>query len=849
MSPSPRRVHSPENSAQPFRESSRRWAICTLLLLLVGLTGCGSDPGPEVWVIGLDGADWDQLDPMIAQGLMPNLTALIEGGASGVLWSQKPLISPLLWTTIATGKSPDQHGVTWFMTNNADGTKTPVSSTQRKVRSFWNVASEAGLSCGVVGWWATWPADPIKGFVVSDHVGWHSFGVTGHGQDTAGQTWPPDLIDTVQDMIPDPSAIPTSEVAAMVNLPPSQLVFNSSPAASGDPINHLLQAMATSRGYTDLVLDKLDHDRPDLLALYYEGTDAVTHLFGDYQPPHQPWIAQADYEAYSQVVDEYWIWQDKLVGELLAERGPETTIIVVSDHGFRVGGERRKEDAFNIETADEDHMLDGVVILNGPHIKPGTRLSSSQLYDIMPTVLYALDLPVAKDLKGKVLTEALNDGVLAAAPVRYVATFETSPMVRAESVVQSPEATEGLEKMLRSLGYISGSSKSAAPATHTAPEEVVNMATVLMNQGRFDEAIDLLSKVAEDHPEIIEVRLNLAQALARSGQEDQVQRGEHIFRELLADEPDRLDFREDLATILLHSGRHAEALEILEQGLQQNPKWVTGLADKGMALSGLGRQEEAVQTLREALREDPRHEAANLACGQVLIGMGRTAEGISCLKTAHHMAPDNSSAALKLAGALQSAQDFQGALQVLQLTLDSGGPQADLLAEKGAALLRMGNTPAAIDALQAALRLNPDNTMATGNLGVAYAMSGEMPSAIATFEKVVALEPDMAEGHAQLGALYAQTGRMDRAEQECKMAVELDPGNPDLKMNLGQVYSLQRKTDEARAVYQDVLQSHPKLVPALIQLGKLEEAQGNTTEARRLLDLARKYEASGRSTP
>ena len=840
----------------------------TARLLLIGLIavsaallgGCGSDPGPEVWVIGLDGADWDQLDPMIARGELPHLAALRQGGAAGVLRSEKPLISPVLWTTIATGKSPDQHGVTWFMTDAADGTKTPVSSVQRQVRPLWTVASEAGLRSGVVGWWATWPADPLNGFLVSDYVGWHSFGVTGRRDSDLGLTWPADLVDTVRRLMPDPAAITADRLGQLVDLPAARLV----PAAVADsdadpyanPLSHLRQAMATSRGYTDIVLDRLEHDRPAFLGVYYEGTDAVTHLFGDYQAPQLPWVSDEDYAAYHRVVDEYWKWQDELVGELLARRGPQTTIVVVSDHGFRVGAERRKEDEFSVETADADHMFDGVIIVNGPQVAAGARLQDADIYDVAPTVLYALGLPVAADMPGRVLTAALMPDVVAARPVRSVVTYETSPMVRADDAAREVASGAELEKMLRSLGYISGTAPAgsaatdaAAAATHTAPEEVVNLATVLMHQGRYDEAISKLRGTAAAYPELMEVRLNLAQALARTGETEQIHEGETIYRDLLAAWPDRLEIHEDLTTLLLNAGRNAEALAVFDQGLAQDPRWINGMAGKGLALFRLGRTAAAEQTLRAALGEDPRHGPANLALGQVLLKEGRVAASLPYLRESHLLDPADATAALRLADALQRLKQPAEALVVLQRCLDNAGPSAVVLAEKGAALMRQGQNAAAIAPLRESLALEPSNALALGNLGMALAMGGELPAAVSAFEKVVELAPQMADGHAQLGALYARTGKMSRAEMELQRAVDQDPDNPALRLNLGQVQVMNNQKTAARATYREALRLDPEFVPAMYRLGELEKELGNRAEADRLLRQAKRTEQESRSAP
>ena len=207
----------------------RQFLILSLLVGAFGLiSGCGpQDPGEELWIIGLDGADWDQLDPMIARGELPHLARLKSEGASGILLSDTPMISPILWTSISTGKTPDLHGVTWFMTDAPDGSKIPISSEERKVRTFWNIASEAGLSCGITGWWATWPAEPINGYLVSDAVAWHSFGVTGRGNPEDGKTWPWEMINQVAEIMPDPATISDELMTSLVHLPASELNANT----------------------------------------------------------------------------------------------------------------------------------------------------------------------------------------------------------------------------------------------------------------------------------------------------------------------------------------------------------------------------------------------------------------------------------------------------------------------------------------------------------------------------------------------------------------------------------------------------------------------------------------------
>jgi hypothetical protein len=146
-------------------------AAACLSLLSACLSACG-DAGPgRVIVIGVDGADPEVLDTFMAEGKLPHFATLRRDGAYGHLRSSKPMLSPILWTTIATGRAPADHGIGHFVAvNPKTGEQLPVTSQMRRVRAIWNILSDAGRRVGVVGWWATWPAETVNGFIVSDHT-------------------------------------------------------------------------------------------------------------------------------------------------------------------------------------------------------------------------------------------------------------------------------------------------------------------------------------------------------------------------------------------------------------------------------------------------------------------------------------------------------------------------------------------------------------------------------------------------------------------------------------------------------------------------------------------------------
>jgi len=130
-----------------------------------------STSAPPVIFVGLDGADWELLDRLVADGSMPELARLLREGASGVLETQHPPLSPLVWTSMMTGLSPLDHTILDFTRfNPATGTKEPITSDERREPAVWNMASWAGRRVLSVGLWATYPAEPVNGTLVSDRL-------------------------------------------------------------------------------------------------------------------------------------------------------------------------------------------------------------------------------------------------------------------------------------------------------------------------------------------------------------------------------------------------------------------------------------------------------------------------------------------------------------------------------------------------------------------------------------------------------------------------------------------------------------------------------------------------------
>src|ERR1700743_1711924 len=119
---------------------------------------------PKVLVIGWGGGGWGMIAPLLQSGQMPALAQLIKGGVRGNLATLQPVLSPMLWTSIATGKRADKHGICGFTEPLADARGIgPVRSTSRQCKAILNILTQNGLKSNWVGWFATNPAEPING--------------------------------------------------------------------------------------------------------------------------------------------------------------------------------------------------------------------------------------------------------------------------------------------------------------------------------------------------------------------------------------------------------------------------------------------------------------------------------------------------------------------------------------------------------------------------------------------------------------------------------------------------------------------------------------------------------------
>ncbi|MGH9367555.1 MAG: alkaline phosphatase family protein, partial [Thermoanaerobaculia bacterium] len=409
-------------------------------------------PAPVIW-LGLDGLDWELLDRLAAEGKMPNWKRLVSEGSTGSLSSFLPILSPVLWSTVATGVGPDVHRVLDFQeVDPKSGQKVPISGRSRAVPAVWNLASAAGRRVGVVGWWATHPAEEVSGFFVSDHASPILF----EKLPLSGAAYPASLEAGLAQVVARDGKVSAGELSAFLDMPGVEIARAlSSGAGMENPVVALSRILAQTRVYHRIARDLYDRDRPDLTALYLEGTDEIGHVFVSCVPPRLSCVSEEDFRRFSRAVDVYYGLVDRILGQWMRRAAEDgATLIVHSDHGFKWGADRSCErSSLNWSTAGFWHRPDGVYAVWGKGVRASGERGRATLYDVAPTVLALLSLPVDVRMPGRPIAAAFDR---LPAPARKD-LFSGVAVRRVEAEKISAEEASEYTKKLLALGYLSGS--------------------------------------------------------------------------------------------------------------------------------------------------------------------------------------------------------------------------------------------------------------------------------------------------------------------------------------------------------------------------------------------------------
>ena len=453
----------------PHRAAGRPSRVLLLALALLAGLACRHDGSAHVdaadrrlLFVGIDGATWTVMGPMIARGELPTFARLVrEGAFMERFGTMETTRSPIVWTTVATGREPEAHGVQDYAVRLPDGSRIPVTSSQRRARAIWELASRRGLTVGVIGWWATWPAEQVDGYVVTDHAN----PALSELMYRDGRYWtaererlsaigrdflPADLAPLLLDHWIRRDDYPWDELQRRGGFTDEQIAAVRAAPWDERQVHSWLKMFFSVDYPLVQAAVELARERPvDLQMVYLRAADPVQHYGWDLFEPEAFARPPENLERDRGLVEGVYRYVDTFLAELMATRRPGDWLIVASDHGAEASHHARQPERMD-RPGEHPPSAKGVLFLDGAGVVAGRRLRDADPYDLFPTMAWLLGLPLSEELPGSPLFEAFENDFVRSRPVTTVATYGARPP---QPLLRSP-ADEAMLENLRSLGYI-----------------------------------------------------------------------------------------------------------------------------------------------------------------------------------------------------------------------------------------------------------------------------------------------------------------------------------------------------------------------------------------------------------
>lgn len=603
----------------------------------------------RVLLVGWDAADWLVARPLLERGWMPHLQGLMGRGASGPLQAAPPLLSATLWTSLATGVGPVQHGVLGATEMRPDhGGLQPVGRGSRLAPAIWEWLDSNGVPSCVVGFPATHPMTPLSGLAASDAF---------PDSTDADGVWPREVQQDLAGLRILPGQV---DAASLLSFVPRLGEID----ARSDPRPAILASiLARTASAHALATSAIADDAWAFAAACYAGLGQFSRAFMPYHGSRHGEISGRDHELYSGVVAGAYRFHDQMLGRLIELAGEGTTVLLASSHGFRSGRDRPTATGKGEIERSDWHRREGIIAIAGPGIEPATAPADTGILDVAPTVLSLFGFEPAPGMKG-----TPSRAVARGAPTRTLA----NPVTWRED--GAPKAEGKPVAYLRSLGYAEMEDPYAtAAADRLEADRQYAVAQARIGAGELGDAISVLRHIATSHPAVELYRIALAEAYAATGQAEPMTR---LLEEFLRLHPTSPLAMAGMGVARMLAGDSAAAISWLSKARSQATGTAWLLVEVGRAFLQLGEFGEAVAAFSRAVTLDEGLAAAHGGSAQACRKAGDSAGAVKAARTALGLRPGEPAFRKQLGLALLANGDAAEALGSLEASL--GAEPSDL---------------------------------------------------------------------------------------------------------------------------------------------------------------------------
>ena len=662
----------------------------------------------KILLIGWDAADWKIITPLMDAGEMPNLARFVDRGVMGNLSTLKPVLSPMLWTSIATGKRAHKHGIHGFSEPDPDsGAVRPISNLSRKCRALWNMLQTQGKKSNVVGWWPSNPVEPIDGVMVSNLFHKVERSKKGRKPMPLGSVHPPRLESNLEKVRIAPWEIGPEMLQTFV---PNAASVDQDKDKRLVSIAKILAECATVHAAATAIMQL---EPWDFMGVYFDAIDHFCHGFMRYHPPRLDWVNENDFELYKDVVNSGYRFHDLMLGAYMDLAGDDTTIIIVSDHGFHPDHLRPRELPNEPAGAAEEHRPYGMIAACGPGIKKDELVFGASLLDVTPTILALLGLPVGRDMDGKALVNMFEQPVQVEVIDSWEQVAGDDGSHAADRVVDAVDSQAAMQQLV-DLGYIDQpDEKIEVAVANTVKELQYNLARDYIDARHYPQAIEILIELWRDFDDESRFGVQLFQcylALGWTRQAEQTltkiidQKGVYSKKAIAELAEINKVNKDKPAEEISDRERHKIRSLVKKAGVNSHSLQFF----RGNLLFAQKRYSEALLAYEKAMGVQLHNQPSLYQkLGETHLKLKQWSPAQQWFEKILDIDPVNAAARLGIASCLLPLRQNQAALENAQASIGLlyHNPQAHNLV--GIALHRLGKIADAVDALNIALAQNP----------------------------------------------------------------------------------------------------------------------------------------------